>query len=305
MIDILLSTYNGEKYLAEQLDSLLLQSFQDITILIRDDMSTDTTIDIIEQYKTNYPEIIKIIPNYNQNLGSSRSFFELLKYSCADYIMFCDQDDVWNVDKVKLCYDFYNQNCLQLKSPVLIHTNVDVVNQKLEINEKLTEVFNASKNKRPAKLKWYIFQNNVTGCTVFINSLMRDIVNSIDYSHETIIQHDWLLAQIAFSYNSLFHISKATMKYRQHGNNSIGVKKKSFFSKLKDIHSKGVSYKYYDQAKILCKLYSNKECEEYRKLLEFSELSEYTKLKRIIWHLKNNYFREGNIFYKIYQLISC
>ena len=96
---ILISTYNGEKYLAEQLDSLLNQTYQNIKIFIRDDGSKDKTIDIIKEYQKKSE---KIFLTEGKNIGFINSFFELLKLSNnADYYAYCDQDDVWMEDKIE------------------------------------------------------------------------------------------------------------------------------------------------------------------------------------------------------------
>ena len=93
LISIITVVYNGEKYLEEQLDSLFSQTFQDFTIIIRDDKSTDGTIDIIKEYEILYPEKIILIEDNLGNLRSSKSFMELLKYSKNEYIMFCFNEE--------------------------------------------------------------------------------------------------------------------------------------------------------------------------------------------------------------------
>ena len=101
-IDILLATYNGERYLSEQLDSILKQSCDNWRIFVRDDGSEDGTSTIIERYQKQYSGKIFIIKDEKQNLGACGNFSELLKKSKSDYIMFCDQDDVWKEDKIKI-----------------------------------------------------------------------------------------------------------------------------------------------------------------------------------------------------------
>ena len=127
MIDILLSTYNGEKFLEAQLDSILKQSYQDYNILIRDDGSSDNTISILNSYKENYPQKIFLIDNENKNLGSTGSFLTLLNHSRADLIFFCDQDDVWHSKKISLMLNFYNLNISDKEKPILIHSSAEVV----------------------------------------------------------------------------------------------------------------------------------------------------------------------------------
>ncbi|MBS5112853.1 MAG: glycosyltransferase [Coprobacillus cateniformis] len=100
MVDILLATYNGEKYIREQIDSILNQTYQDFRILIRDDGSKDETVSIIENYTKKYQGKIVLIQD-NIECGSSVSnFMELSKHATADYIMYCDQDDYWFTNKI-------------------------------------------------------------------------------------------------------------------------------------------------------------------------------------------------------------
>ena len=104
-IDILLAAYNGERYIAEQLDSLLSQTFQDFRILIRDDGSSDNTPAIIEEYSRKYPGQVEIVHDDVVCKDPVKNFFELLKHARADYVMFCDQDDVWLPKRVQATYD--------------------------------------------------------------------------------------------------------------------------------------------------------------------------------------------------------
>ena len=101
MVEILLSTYNGEAYLEELLDSLIAQTYQDWSLTIRDDGSTDSTIDIISEYQHKYGEKITLMDG-RKNIGTIKSFELLLQQSIAEYVMLCDQDDVWMPDKIML-----------------------------------------------------------------------------------------------------------------------------------------------------------------------------------------------------------
>ena len=116
MIAILMSTYNGECYLKDQIESILSQTYKDWILYIRDDGSTDRTIRIIKTYVGNYPD--KIIYEYDRlgNLGSGRSFMKLLSSIDSDYYMFCDQDDVWLPSKIEKTY-------LKMKSLEMNHAH--------------------------------------------------------------------------------------------------------------------------------------------------------------------------------------
>lgn len=305
MVDILLSTYNGEKFLKEQLDSLLKQTFSDYKIIIRDDFSTDSTKSILNEYKKNNESKIILIDNNGENLGSTRSFFELLKYSTSEYIFFCDQDDVWNYDKVEKMIIYFEEHCFDKSKPALLHSSLDVVDENLEIMPSETKIFNANKRGMEHTLVWQIFQNDVTGCTVLINDKMRELINTIDFSSHKIIQHDWFLAQIAYLYDNKFYYPEVTIKYRQHSNNVISAKKLTISDRINKKLKNGISYPFYDQIETLLQVLNTAEENTRILLFDFANLRKQNKLKRIIWHLKHHFLREGNLIYKAYQLFVC
>ena len=99
-VQILLATYNGEKYLKHQLESILKQDYEQWGLLIADDCSSDNTLSIIEEFVAK-DKRISTLPMLNNNIGSSETFFRLLRCADADYVMFCDQDDVWMPCKIR------------------------------------------------------------------------------------------------------------------------------------------------------------------------------------------------------------
>lgn len=303
MIDILLSVYNGAKYLPEQLDSLFRQTYQDFRIIIRDDCSNDNSADIIKKYCDNYPQKIIVVPNGGENLGATNSFFELLKHSTSDLIMFCDQDDVWNNDKLEMVMDFYYEKVETKNSPFLIHTAADVVDENLNLLEERTRQFNESKFGMEKSFKWQIFQNDVTGCTVMINSAMRKLVKDIDFLNHKVIQHDWFLAQVAHIFNAKYFLPIRTIKYRQHANNVKGAKKITFIQRIILKIKHGITYPYYDQIKTLLQI--NIDTDKKVILSEFAGLQGKTKFCRVYWHIKNRFFRDGGLLKKTYQLFAC
>ena len=133
-IDILLATYNGESYLSSQLDSIINQSCDNWKILIRDDGSKDRTLEIIEWYTKKYNNQIFLIEDEKKNLGVCGNFSELLNHSHADYAMFCDQDDIWFKNKIKITFQKMKEmeNTYGSDCPILVHTDLMVVDKNLE-----------------------------------------------------------------------------------------------------------------------------------------------------------------------------
>ena len=134
MVDVLLATYNGEKYLDEQLNSLINQTFKDINIFISDDNSTDKTINIIKRYMEIDPRIKLMVIN-KKKLGFVGNFEKLLKYSKADYLMLSDQDDIWFLDKIEKMYKRMKEVENNKQQPVLLHTNSMLMYKKMKTNK--------------------------------------------------------------------------------------------------------------------------------------------------------------------------
>ncbi|MDD4782006.1 MAG: glycosyltransferase, partial [Tissierellia bacterium] len=128
MIDILLASYNGEKYIGEQIESILNQTYQDWFLYIKDDCSIDNTLDIALEYERKYIDKIKVIKSDIPSGSAKNNFFSMLPYSQNDYIMTCDQDDIWLPNKIELTFnkmkDVEKENS---NIPILIHTDLKVV----------------------------------------------------------------------------------------------------------------------------------------------------------------------------------
>ena len=223
-IAVLMSTYNGEDYLAQQIESIQKQSYEDWRLFIRDDGSSDDTVKIIEEYQKKDRRIQLINQEHIKNIGVVRSFFELLENVDADFYMFSDQDDYWLPDKIKvtleemLKYNFDLPNC--------VYTNLQIVDKNLNGEERLL------------KRNWQsftnvLFTNNVYGCTMMINNSLKGMVNFKQIDYQRIYMHDWWLALIAAEFGNLRFIEKATILYRQHGGNQVGATNKSISALLK------------------------------------------------------------------------
>ena len=233
-IDILLATYNGSKYLHEQLDSILSQSYGNINVIIRDDGSSDNTVMIINEYEEK-DNRVKLLNDNLGNLGFVRNFEELMKNSTSEYLMFSDQDDIWYNNKVETSYtrikaieEINGKSC-----PILVHTNSRIMNY--ETRTKSLFISNCAKN---SSFENSFFNFFVQGSTVLINeSLKRE---ALPFSKEVYL-HDRYLHLIAEFIGVRAYIDMPTMDYRQHSNNEIGsrvniidkIKNKRYFD-LKD-----------------------------------------------------------------------
>lgn len=223
LVDILLPTYNGEKFLSAQIDSLLHQTYSDWRLIIKDDLSSDSTLSLVNEYKDKYPDKIVVLGNQSLKKGVIGSFENLLEVSAAHYVAFCDQDDVWNSDKLLLQVKKMRElEAIHGESmPILIHTDLSVVDDRLEmISESLWKHQHISPEKMSA-LRRLLVQNCVTGCTVLINRPLAKLALPFP---EDVIMHDWWMALIAVSEGVLCDMRATTVKYRQHDNNDTGAK---------------------------------------------------------------------------------
>lgn len=204
---ILLSTYNGELYLKELLDSLLAQNYRNINILIRDDGSTDSTCDIIQKFcqKHNNISFIK-----GKNLGAAQSFMELLKIAPnSDYYAFADQDDVWLPEKISNGIE-----CIKRNNSDLYHSNYILTDKNLNVlfssNKPIVNTIGEAAVLYPC-----------TGCTMIISQKLRNIVNT--YNPDYLVMHDSWIFKIAMAVSdSVIFDDHSYIYYRQHENNVLG-----------------------------------------------------------------------------------
>lgn len=254
-IQILLSTYNGEKHLREQLDSYLeLDNLDEIKVLIRDDGSTDSTRQILDEYAEKYGfEVI-----YGENIGLNASLHELVlrcDMSC-EYFSFSDQDDVWRKDKLKRAVDALD--ALDGSIPLLYSACSSITDDELRVKGKTLVP------KRPLSFYNAMIQNACIGhsqvCNRALIELLRPCFSSDIYVHDS-----WVYT-VATAFGKAIHDKERTTLYRQHGNNAIGYetgKIKNLIKRIKRLKS-GKSRRYTYQLRAFCELYDEKIPAEYR-----------------------------------------
>ena len=210
-VQILMSTYNGEKFIRKQLDSIVKQDYK-ISLLIRDDGSRDSTVEIIKEYQQKY-DFIKLVEGVN--MGVVKSFFELIRISDsdADYYSFADQDDIWFEGKISRAVKKLEK--MDEKKPCLYcarQTLIDGDDKILRVKMKEVHIRPGFGNA--------IVENIATGCTCVINKRLRDLAAA--YEPEYTIMHDWWLYMLASNMGEVYFDNKPQMYYRQHGSNTMG-----------------------------------------------------------------------------------
>ena len=299
MISILLAAYNGAGYISEQLESLLEQTTPFDTLYIQDDCSADNTWSIIEGYQKQHPDRIIISRNEKNSGNTKHNFMSLISHVRDDYIMLCDQDDVWLPQKIENALAKMRE--MEQKHgknmPLLVHTDLVVVDKTLGlINPSFDNMVGTA---CISSLKQLILQCNVTGCTVMYN---RPLAEYISREPRFLVMHDWWLALTAMCFGKTEFLDSADILYRQHGANVLGavdikgiryiVRKVLNFKAIKTALAEA-----YCQAGALLDEYREYLTAEQVELLTiYSSLPQHRKLKRLMLMKKHGLFRKG--FYR-------
>ncbi|MBQ7039944.1 MAG: glycosyltransferase family 2 protein [Clostridia bacterium] len=302
MIEILLATYNGASYLKEQLDSIFAQTFQNFKVIARDDGSTDNTIEILEQYKQKFPEKLIYYKNEVPTGNAKDNFFLLMQDAAADFVCFCDQDDVWLPEKLEVTYR--KMQTLDMSKPALVHTDLKVVDKDLNIlhNSFFRMQHFHTVDKTP--LNRILAQNVVTGCTVMINKPLLEL--AVSSNNNGIIMHDWWLGILASAFGSVSAVKQPTMLYRQHGSNSLGAR--SFWKSFRIFNDKKASGMALDRTFLQAGAFKDTFCDKLSNeiinpITEFSNIKSYPcKYKRLKIILKNRFLKQS-VIRKLAQLI--
>lgn len=217
---VLLGTYNGEKYLREQIDSILNQKGVEIFLKVSDDKSTDKTVEILREYAEKYENVSYSVNETNKNF--TYNFIDLL-FSCSDeydYYAFSDQDDFWLEDKIAKAIEKIEEKG-ETEKGALYCSNLVVVDEKLN---KISMQEDESIYKTSPKT--YLYENIATGCTVVFDKKFFN--HALKYYPQNIRLHDYWLFLVAVYTADYIYDFNGYILYRQHGNNQIGTNKRKF-----------------------------------------------------------------------------
>ena len=297
MIAICLSTYNGSDYINEQLCSLENQSYShtNIIIIARDDGSKDKSYEILQNFAQNTSIAVKLMTD-RKNLGVKKSFEVLMKCALdmsSDYIMFCDQDDVWNREKVAQTLEKMEQlENVYPNQSILIHTDLSVVDQELHlIHTSFWKYQHIDPNLQ--KLNHFIVKNTITGCTMMMNRALAKKVHAIP---NEAIMHDWWIAMVASVFGYISTINEPLIHYRQHEKNDTGAKRYGWNYWLSKVFSPPSFDKYILQASKFLEIYRQELPPSQIEMLDaVSKLEDMNWLKRRIVLIKYRIFKNGLI----------
>ncbi len=223
-VEVLLATYNGERFLREQVDSILSQSYGSLRITARDDGSSDGTVGILEGYERRYPERFRVLRDGVRAGGAKWNFVRLMEQSTAPFVCLADQDDVWKRDKVRDSM----AAMLGLRErhgdevPLLVFSDLEVVDAELR---SLYPSFWRLGRIAPGnihRLERLLTQNVLTGCTAMLNRRLAQLAVRMT---DEVFMHDGWIAVIASAMGAAAYLDEPTVLYRQHESNVVGAKK--------------------------------------------------------------------------------
>ena len=220
--EVLLATCNGERFLDEQIASILEQTVLPQRLLIADDGSTDRTCDLITAWQAESLVAIEVLPSAEtRRLGSSRNFERLLQASQAAYVMLADQDDLWDPDKAeRLLHQIARlERRWGRQKPLLVHADLRLIDAD---GSCMVDSFHRRQGLYPERSSTLEIglQNVVTGCASLLNRAC--VQQSLPFPDQVVL-HDWWLALVAAEGGAIAYVPQACVSYRQHGSNVVGA----------------------------------------------------------------------------------
>ena len=301
-VAIIMSTFNGESFVVDQLDSIIAE-VPLAKFYIRDDGSSDRTIEFLRAYFENRKDNLAYFEFATGNLGPARSFFKLLKLVREEYIFLADQDDVWIegraqmlLDKIRLVESSAEENI-----PALVFSDAQVVDKDLSIIDSSFWHFESNFPHSRMKLSNIIVQNRAPGCSMILNNRLARLVGD---NIKNAIMHDWWLLLLAMTFGRVDYCVNPTLKYRQHGSNTVGAKKIGwgFNSFVKNFKNSKLSIeKTISQASSFLQAYPNMSRENKLVFENYIKLSDMNMLARKFGlfgqgYLKSSFYRNIGFF---------
>lgn len=285
-----MATYNGEKYLKEQLDSILNQSYNNFELLIQDDCSTDSTVEILNSYKNKMN--MKIFVN-ETNLGYIKNFEKITKKAEGDFIALCDQDDIWEEDKIELLLNNIGESSLIYSDSLLVNNSGNSLN--IKFSHSLKNNFISTNNPLT-----FINDNCVSAHAMLFK---KELLKYIFPFPKNVFFDAWIAANAA-SFNGIKYLDKCLVKYRQHDSNTLSKHNKKR-RKNKTVTNKAQKKLLTIQSKIkvINTFLTMKTLSEENKKLLYALKSEYDKFEDT-WFNSNLYSILLKNKDKLYQITT-
>lgn len=222
LVDILMATYNGERFVAEQIESIQGQSYKNWRLLVSDDCSTDGTLDVVREYAVE-DDRIRIVSEGVKHGGAKENFFALMGHSDAPYCMFCDQDDVWNSEKIEreLQAILENEATSGVDFPLMVHSDLELIDgEGVSMNRRMSQTIGA--DPKTATTSQLLVTGVATGCAIAINHAC--LSKALECKRrDDVLMHDWWVTLVAAVFGKRIYIGSPLVAYRQHGDNVVGA----------------------------------------------------------------------------------
>jgi len=290
-VSIVMTTYNAERYLHKQLDSIVEQTYKHIKLLVLDDCSEDNTWQILKEYQRQY-DFINIIQNTSR-LGVIKNFEKGIATVDGELIALCDHDDIWVPSKLEL-----QVNIIKMyRTPVLVHTDLEVIDNKdMSIHKSFFD-FKGYNFPSYKALDIIISRSGIMGNTLMFNRALKEIILPFP---NNIPMHDYYIGVINEIYGTRITLNEALVRYRIHELN-VSNRHKSIIERIKGFFSNGLPY--IDRKDFLLALYKKDiDIEDKLILNNFLKCIEYKNLLVFIKCLNENYFKD-KIGYKFRLLL--
>ncbi len=224
LVEVLLATYNGERFLRDQIDSILSQTYPNVTITTRDDGSTDGTDAILREYEARYPKQIRVLRDGVSTRHPKRNFERLMQASTAPYVALSDQDDVWQADKLAKQMQAMqaSEKLYGATQPLLVFTDLEVVDDQMRTLAASFWKEHSIPGHHTDRFERLLTQNIFTGCTGLLN---RALVERSLPIPDRAFMHDWWITLVASAFGHLIPLPVQSVRYRQHANNAVGAPK--------------------------------------------------------------------------------
>lgn len=222
-ISVALCTYNGARYLPEQLDSIASQTRLPNELVVCDDRSTDDTVEIVRSFAEEASFPVRLHVNKG-GLGTTQNFGRAIGWCEGDYVTLSDQDDIWLPDKLEITLDAMLKAEREYGAtlPILVHTDLQVVDEERRPLAPSFYEHQGFRRSHANPLAELLVENYVTGCTVMVNRTLREVGLPVP---PQALMHDWWLALVAVAAGRIVSLPQTTVLYRQHGRNAIGARR--------------------------------------------------------------------------------
>ena len=273
-IEILLATYNGGRFVRQQIESILEQDYDNLAVLSRDDCSSDGTPDILREYAQRVPNRFSLMPACSSNQGLLNNFSALMQASTADYVCFSDQDDVWLHDKVSKSKRAMDDLEIRWGTdvPLLVFTDLRVVDENLTMLHPSFWELMGIEPERIENFAKLLGSSVVTGCTAMANRRLVEVARRMP--KEACLHDRWLGLLVSTMGKAAF-VKEPTVLYRQHGRNAIGARKEERLESWRERFGRSAASSYIgewqsnqEQAEALLRLHEAEMPVECRKILQ-------------------------------------